>query len=149
MKALCRPLVLCYIFMMAQYSQAQVTRLVPRQLFNDYSATIAAPVSELEKAFSAAAGSSVQFNFSSKFSFSGTVMSSLRRYTNLYSVIVSSPLLHDALLSISKIINNDNTVTYVGRILNDKYADGYILKKDNTGNYSFNKIKTTDLIQDY
>ena len=52
-------------------------------------------------------------------------------------------------LSISKRIDDDNTITYVGRIINEKYADGYELIKDKSGNYSFNKIKTADLIQDF
>jgi len=149
MKPLCRPLILCLVLLMAHDSQAQATRMIPRQLFNEYAASVPAPVNELDKAFSAAAGSTVAFNFSGKFAFSGTVISSLKKYNNLYTVVVTSPLLHDALFCISKLINNDNTVTYVGRILNDKYADGYVLKKDNTGNYFFNKIKTTELIQDY
>jgi len=58
-------------------------------------------------------------------------------------------LLQNTLLSISKRINDDNTITYVGRIINEKYADGYELKKDNNGNYSFNKIRTEELIQDF
>ncbi len=52
-------------------------------------------------------------------------------------------MLQNALLSISRRINDDNSVTYVGRIINEKYADGYELIKDNSGNYSFTKIKTT------
>jgi hypothetical protein len=57
--------------------------------------------------------------------------------------------LHNTLLSISKRINDDNSITYVARIINEKYADGYELKKDIAGNYSFNKIKTDELIQDF
>ena len=57
--------------------------------------------------------------------------------------------MQNSLFSISKRINDDNTITYVGRIINEKYADGYELKKDNYGNYTFNKIKTEELIQDF
>jgi len=53
------------------------------------------------------------------------------------------------LLSISRRIDDDNTVTYVGRILNENSTDGYQLVKDKSGKYSFNKIKTADLIQDF
>ena len=31
---------------------------------------------------------------------------------------------------ISKRINDDNTITYVGRIINEKYADGYVIKAE-------------------
>jgi hypothetical protein len=106
-------------------------------------------VNELDKAFTATPGSSIQFNFANKLPFSGVVLSSVQRYSNLSSVIIKSSLLQNALLSISRRINDDNSVTYVGRIINEKYADGYELIKDNAGNYSFNKIKTQDLIQDF
>ena len=45
-------------------------------------------------------------------------------------------------------MNDDNTYTYVGRIINQKYGDAFELKLDNNGNYYLNKIKTDDLIQD-
>ena len=64
-------------------------------------------------------------------------------------MLVKSPSFNNALLCLSKRINDDNSITYVGRIINEKYADGYALVKDNAGNYSFTKIKTEDLIQDF
>ena len=118
-------------------------------LFNNFSANIPTAVTELNKAFLAAEGSSIQLNFANNFSFTGTVFSSVQRYSNLSSVIIKISSLQNSLLSISKRINDDNTITYVGRIINEKYADGYELKKDNYGNYTFNKIKTEDLIQDF
>ena len=130
-------------------AQSQVVTSPRPTLFNNFSANIPASLSELDKAFTAATGSSIQFNFADKFSFSGTVLSSVQKYNNLSSVIIKSSLLKNSLLSISKRINDDNSITYVGRIINEKYADGYILTKDNSGNYSFNKIKTQDLIQDF
>jgi hypothetical protein len=63
-------------------------------------------------------------------------------------VIVKSPTLNNTLLAISKRINDDKTITYVGRIINDKYADGYELKKEN-GSYAMHKIKTDALVEDY
>ncbi|HEY5405592.1 MAG TPA: hypothetical protein VIJ92_00830 [Ginsengibacter sp.] len=136
---------LCITFV----TQAQVTSSSRPTLFTSFSTNIPASVAELDKAFTAAPGSSIQFNFSNKLPFSGIVLSSVQRYSNLSSVIIKSALLQNALLSISRRINDDNTITYVGRIINEKYADGYELIKDNTGNYSFNKIKTQDLIQDF
>ena len=118
-------------------------------LFTSFSSNIPASVNELDKAFTATPGSSIQFNFANKLPFSGVVLSSVQKYSNLSSVIIKSSLLQNALLSISRRINDDNTITYVGRIINEKYADGYELTKDNEGNYSFNKIKTQDLIQDF
>jgi hypothetical protein len=63
-------------------------------------------------------------------------------------VIVKAPGLSNTLLSVSKIINADKTVSYVGRIINENYADGYQLRKEN-GRYSMNKVRTDALIEDY
>ncbi|MEP6949637.1 MAG: hypothetical protein ABI863_10205 [Ginsengibacter sp.] len=139
-----------YIILFASYNAgAQVITSSRPYLFNNFSANIPATVTELDKAFLAAEGSSIQLNFMDNFSFAGTVSSSIQRYSNLSSVIIKLPSLHNSLLSISRRINDDNTITYVGRIINEKYADGYELKKDNYGKYTFNKIKTEDLIQDF
>jgi len=148
MKTISKVFVLCIMLVTFYNANAQVTPLKP-YLFNNFSANIPTAVIELNKAFLVAEGSSVQLNFANKFSFTGTVFSSVQRYSNLSSVIIKFPSLHNALLSISKRINDDNTITYVGRIINEKYADGYELKKDNYGIYTFNKIKTADLIQDF
>ncbi|MGH2646317.1 MAG: hypothetical protein ACRDE8_02075 [Ginsengibacter sp.] len=149
MKTLPRLFVLCLFVNVSLCMQAQVVKSSRPELFSSFSTNIPASISELDKAFAAAPGSLIQFNFTDKFSFSGTVLSSVQKYNNLSSVIIKSSLLKNSLLSISRRINDDNTITYVGRIINEKYADGYELKKDNTGNYSFNKIKTEDLIQDF
>ncbi len=141
-------LVLC-LLSVTLYTHAQATKSSRPTLFTGFSENIPASVAELDKAFTAAAGTTVQFNFANKLPFSGTVLSSVQKYSNLSSVIIKCPLLQNALLSISRRINDDKTITYVGRIINEKYADGYELKMDNAGNYSFNKIKTEDLIQDF
>lgn len=140
---------MCILLSTAFITQAQIASSARPNLFTGFSANIPASVNELDKAFTATPGSSIQFNFADKLPFSGIVLSSVQRYSNLSSVIIKSSLLQNALLSISRRINDDNSVTYVGRIINEKYADGYELIKDNAGNYSFNKIKTQDLIQDF
>lgn len=137
------------MLMIFSSAQAQVGRSARPELFSNFSSNIPTSVLELNKAFSTTTGSSIQLNFANKFSFAGTVLSSVKKYNNLSSVVIKSPLMQNSILSISKIINDDNTITYVGRIINEKYADGYELTKDNTGQYSFTKIKTEDLIQDY
>lgn len=149
MKTLSRLFALGAILIASYTTNAQVVTSSRLNLFNNFSANIPTAVAVLDRAFLGARGSSLQFNFAGNFSFTGTVLSSVKRYSNLSSVIITIPSMHNALLSISKRINDDNTITYVGRIVNEKYADGYVLKKDNQGNYSFNKIKTEDLIQDF
>lgn len=133
----------------ANSGNAQSSRALRPDLFGGFSQKMATPVSELDKAFTAKVGTPVALKLNDQFSFSGIVSSSITKFNNLSTVIIKSAALHNALLCISKRINDDNTVTYVGRIINEQYADGYELKKDVQGNYSFNKIRTADLIQDY
>lgn len=149
MKTISRAMALCMLLIATHTTYAQVITSSRPDLFNSFSANIPAPVAELNKAFISNKGSSIQLNFANNFSFTGTVLSSVQRYSNLSSVIIKSPILQNSILAISKRINEDNTITYVGRIINEKYADGYLLQKDNTGNYSFTKIRTADLIQDF
>ena len=149
MKIISKVFALCMLLTAAYRTSAQVVTSSRPDLFSSFSANIPTAVAELDKAFIPVKGASIQLNFANNFTFTGTVLSSVQRYSNLSSVIIKSPLLQNSVLSISKRINDDNTITYVGRIINEKYADGYVLQKDDTGNYSFSKILTEDLIQDY
>ncbi len=149
MKTYKQAFVLCVTLCIAFASNAQIKSSDRSFLFNNCVATFQAGTAELDKAFGVKPGSAVQLNFANNFTFNGTVLSSVERYGKLSSIIIKSPSLHNTLLSVSKRINDDNTVTYVGRILNEAYADGYELKKGSDGSYAFHKIKTEDLIQDY
>ncbi|HEV2830784.1 MAG TPA: hypothetical protein VGW31_02280 [Hanamia sp.] len=148
MKTLNKLFVLCIIVMSSYGTKAQVVSSSRPQLFRTVSDRLPTAITELDKAFTAPEGTSVKFKFYN-LAFSGTVTSSIKRYDNLYSVIIKSSSLDNTLLSISKRINEDKTITYVARILNENYADGYELIKANDGSYAFNKIKTEALIQDY
>lgn len=127
-------------------SKAQNTTPRPN-LFDAFSNTINCSTSELERVFTIAEGNAVQLSFGN-FVFQGTVSASVNRYANLKNVLIRSSNFNGALFSISKRINDDNSVIYVGRIIHSQYADGYQLKIDASGNYFLNKIKLDDLIQD-
>lgn len=129
-------------------SHAQIKHDSRQAIFRSASDRLPAKISELDKAFTSPAGTEVNLRFHN-LSFSGTVISSVKRYENLYSVIIKAPELDNSLLSISKRINDDKSVTYIGRILNEKYADAYELVRNDDGTYLFQKLKTDALIQDY
>lgn len=147
MKTMQKLLALFLLLIMTQGSKAQVLTSNRQNYFNKYSEKLPATTNELEKAFTVSEGSKVKLNFGD-FTFNGVVISSIKRYDNLYSVIVKAPDMNNTLLAISKRINDDHTITYVGRIINEKYADGFELRKENNG-YAMNKIKTDALIEDY
>lgn len=137
-----------FIFL-ATFHIGNAQNLQPKaKLFNSVSNVVPCPVSELEKGFSSFSGKNIRLNFGKNISFNGYVLSNIQRYHNLRSMIIKLPDYNNAILSVSKRVNDDNTITYIGRIINEKYSDGYELKSDLAGNYFLNKIKTEDLIQD-
>ncbi len=148
MKIMYKAALLCMIITFSYAADAQILTSNRQNQFDKYAQKLATPESELSKAFNVPEGGKVKINFGN-FAFNGIVTSSIKRYDNLYTVIVKSPGLDNTLLAISKRINDDQTITYVGRITNDKYADAYELKKDNNGSYAMNKIRTDGLVEDY
>lgn len=100
-----------------------------------------------KKIFTTASGSNLQLTFQG-ITFQGTIINSIQKYSNLRSALIKADNFNGTILGISKRTNTDNSITYVGRILNDQYADGYELKSDANGNYFLNKIKLDELLQD-
>jgi hypothetical protein len=147
MKIICKMLALCLILITSYAVNAQVLTSNRQNYFNKYSEKLPTATSELDKAFTTQEGAKVKLNFGD-FAFNGIVTSSIKRYDNLYSVIIKAPGLNNTLLALSKRINDDKTVSYVGRIINEIYADGYELRKENAG-YAMNKMRTDALIEDY
>jgi hypothetical protein len=147
MKITPKMLALCLILITSYAANAQVLTSNRQNYFNKYSEKLPTATSELDKAFITPEGGKVKLNFGD-FTFNGIVTSSIKRYDNLYSVIIKAPGLNNTLLALSKRINDDKTVSYVGRIINENYADGFELRKENTG-YAMNKIRTDALIEDY
>lgn len=118
----------------------------PKQ-FNNFPDVIICQESELNKVFTSSEGQDISINFSNDLLFPGKVTSNLVKYSNLQSVVVKSPLFNNSLFSISKRTNADNSITYIGRIINTNYFDGYELKKDALGIYKLIKIETDKVIQ--
>lgn len=139
---------ICLAITLSYATSAQILTSNRENHFNKYAEKLPTPESELDKAFSVPEGGKLKINFAD-FAFNGIVTSSVKRYDNLYTVIVKSPGLNNTLFAISKRINDDNTITYVGRIINQNYADGYVLKRQDNGSYAMTKIKTDDLVEDY
>ena len=147
MKIMYKVMGLCIFITCSFATQAQVLTSNRQNYFSKYSQSLPTPVTELDKAFTTPEGAKVKINFAD-FSFNGIVTSSIKRYDNLYSVVVKAPGLDNTILSISKMINPDKSVSYIGRIINQKYADGFELKESNSGTYAMAKVKTDSLIED-
>jgi hypothetical protein len=145
MKSLTKTVMLFGLLFTFAGARAQTTQAP--HLFDAFSNTISCNTAELERIFTLAEGSTVQLALSNNFIFKGNILNSIQRYPNLKSVLLKSTNFASAVFSISRRINEDNSVTFVGRILNDQYADGYELVKQGN-NYSLIKVKHDDLLQD-
>ncbi|HRN71489.1 MAG TPA: hypothetical protein PLM81_00080 [Ginsengibacter sp.] len=148
MKTLHKGIALLLLLFTSNQILAQSNPIRQNALFRGSAEKLAVTTNELDKAFTAPKGTVVSFKFQDLV-FKGEVVSNIKRYENLHTVIVRSATLDNSLLSISKRINDDQTISYVGRILNERSADGYELTKNADGAYNFKKIKTDELLQDF
>ncbi|MCO6498705.1 MAG: hypothetical protein J5I50_13705 [Chitinophagaceae bacterium] len=148
MKTLQAGIALLFLMFTANATFAQSHPERQNALFRGSADRLPVTTSELDKAFTATKGETITFKFHDLL-FKGEVVSSVKRYETLHTVIVRSASMNNSLLSISKRIEDDMSVTYVGRILNEKSADGYQLVKSEEGKYNFKRIKTDELLQDF
>lgn len=116
--------------------------------FNNFPTVIDCNQSELSRIFNSPSGQYISLSFAANFIFSGTVTSNIVKYANLQSAVVKSPDYSNTIFSVSKIINDDGTVSYTGRIINKNFFDGFELKKNPAGNYQLIKIETDRVIPD-
>lgn len=138
-------LVLLFTFItFAGFSQ---TSAKPKQ-FSRFPDVINCSETMLSSVFNTAPGQNISLAFSDNFSFAGTVVNNVVKYSNLQSAVIRSPYFNNTVFSVSKIIHKDNTVSYAGRIINKNYFDGYELKKNAAGNYQLLKVEADRVIQD-
>jgi len=137
---------LCTLFATTGFSQ-NPGAVKPKQ-FDNYPQVINCSETELGRAFTTSTGQPINLSFSDNFSFSGAVMSNAVKYSNLQSVVLKSPVFNNSVFALSKRTEADNSITYVGRIINKDYFDGYELKKNTSGNYQLIKIETDKVIQE-
>ena len=119
-----------------------------KAIFAAYPNSISLSKNTLQQTFSAIPGETINVAFSDQFIYNGTVMSNEVKYANLQSVIIKSAAFGNALFQLSKITNDDNSIAYVGRIINQDVSDGYEIKRDSNDNYRFQKFQTDKILQD-
>lgn len=119
----------------------------PKQ-FSSFPEIINCSEQELSKVFTTSPGQSISLAFSNNFTFGGTVTSNMAKYANLQSAVIVSPDYSNTVFGVSKITNADGSISYVGRIINKNYFDGFEMKKNAAGNYQLKKIETDRVIHD-
>lgn len=119
----------------------------PKQ-FNNFPDVITCPEAELSSIFTSSPGQGISLSFSNSFTFSGTVVNNVVKYSNLQTAVIKSPAFNNSIFSVSRIVNKDNSISYLGRIINKDFFDGYELKRDASGSYHLIKMETDRVIQD-
>ena len=100
----------------------------------------------IESVFALNPGSAVDLKLAQGFRVMGVVKSNQKVYDNLQTVVIESSNFNNAKLFISKTVDNNNQVKYVGRMLGRGYQDGIELKSDNAGNNTIKKINLKEMI---
>jgi hypothetical protein len=100
----------------------------------------------IEGLFDANPGTAVNIKFSENFHITGIIKSNQKIYDNLQTVVIESSNYSKAKLFVSKIIDDDKTIKYVGRIISRASQDGFEIKGSFAGNSSLKKISLQDMI---
>jgi ribosomal protein S4E len=148
MKRIYKAAVLFTLLISFKNTGAQVANERRPQLFASFAKSINFPKTQLEKIFATPEGRTIKLSLGDNVGLTGVISSSIQRYHNLQSVVIKLNNLDNTVFGISKRTNDDNSITYIGRIINTKYADAFELKTDANGNYFINKRNTADLIED-
>lgn len=124
-------------------SFAQINDVRPN-LYADRPQSINVDKNIFASVLDVAEGNEVSVPLSSDFIFTGKVIGNFTKYNDLHTVMVRSNDNETSILQITA-IKNDNTVSYSGRIINSKAADGYEIKNNN-GVYSLQKFETIKIL---
>ncbi|HMU47209.1 MAG TPA: hypothetical protein PKC72_12635 [Chitinophagaceae bacterium] len=120
------------------------------RLFDNLPARIAITPAELENVVNTQVGKPATIKFASESSlqFDGQVVSvSDNNDSKFQSVVVRSANFPGANLTVSKILNDDGSYSYTGRIISFQHGDLFELKKEN-GGYVLVKRNFYDLVNE-
>ena len=143
MKNFTKGLISLSIFLVSIKSSAQQLPVrepdMNRPLFRNLPDRINCNVNDLTPLLQSEVGSAVSFPFAANLNFQGVVSSVASRFQNtLQSVVIRSTNLPGAALSFSKLIKEDGSITYIGRIISFQHGDAYEIILEN-GQYFFCK----------
>jgi hypothetical protein len=141
------PLTVLVLFACTKVAAQNSSSTKPSQ-FKNYPEKINCTAAQLAGVFTANIDATASLNFSNNFKFNGSLVSNTTKYGSMQCVVIKSNELNGTLFNVTRVIQKNGTVEYKGRIVNTKYADGYQLKKDASGNYQLIKFETDRLLQD-
>ena len=148
--AFCVLLSMCILQASAQEDKELVSQYdynKPR-LFKELPNRISVKPRDFDGIFDLELGKAITLPFSSKFSFHGTVVSKAEDISaNVKSIVIKSSNKNGASLALSRIINEDNTISYNGRIMSFKHGDAYEIVFEK-GSYYLEKKDLYDIYEE-
>jgi hypothetical protein len=124
---------------------AMFSNVRAQKMFDALPETAKFSPSVVEGIFNLNPGSAVNLKFTQGFHVTGVIKSNKKVYDNLQTIVIESSN-YKANLFISKTLDQDNKVKYVGRMLGRGFQDGIELNMDNAGNNIIKKINIKDMI---
>ncbi|MEQ1675531.1 MAG: hypothetical protein ABL876_02445 [Chitinophagaceae bacterium] len=120
------------------------------KLFAAHPDQIPVNLTNINALLSSSVGNAVDMNVSAttSFRFTGEVISTVSKYQNrIISVVIRSSNFSGAIFSISKITNDNGTISYTGRLISKRFGDVYELKELN-GSFVLVKKNYYELINE-
>ena len=148
MKNLSTAVIMLLFIALNSIAFAQKNESTSKEIFAKFPEKINISENTLINTLNASSGENVSISFNDEFVFTGTVVSNEKVYENLQTIIIKSPLFDNAILQLSKVILPDQTISFVGRIINTESADAYVIARGDANNYQLEKIKLDSILQD-
>ncbi len=148
MKTLKQIIFVLFIGLCGASAQAQKSKDVKKSLFTEFPGSIEISKNTLKNTLVSMPGQLVSIPFNEKFIFTGKVLSNEMKYADLQTMVIKSEQFPNTLFQLSKILNKDNSISYVGRIMNNEALEVYEIKSYLADNYSLQKIDLDRILQD-
>jgi len=148
MKTLKQIIFVLFIGLCTTSAQAQKSKDVKKSLFTEFPGSIEISKNTLKNTLVSTPGQLVSIPFNEKFIFTGKVLSNEMKYADLQTMVIKSEEFPNTLFQLSKILNKDNSISYVGRIMNNEALEVYEIKNYLADNYSLQKIDLDKILQD-
>ena len=117
-------------------------------LFQNLPDKLSCRIADLTSLLQSEVGRNISFFLAQNVTFEGVVSSLATKFGNtLQSVVIRSTNFPGAALSFSKLIKDDGSISYVGRIISFQHGDAYEITMEN-GQYYFIKKGFYDLVNE-
>ena len=144
MKNLRTTLICACITLCSLYSAAQIQKVIVNEpnynkprLFDNLPEVIPVSIDNLNGLVNSITGVSINTSFSNDARtalFQGNVVSSVSKYEDkVQTVVIKSTNYNGATLYISKVITDDGTIKYNGRLMSFQHGDLYVLQQKDGG----------------